>query len=575
MTDNVNFRYYEFDILASDIDEGYFDNLLIRLAYNTSAFGSNLVTNGNVIITRGSNFDPNTYIDPNINVIDENSSTLGIPFGCEFNSVSLNRTKLSSIPQKILHVKIAIQQCQLPVNIEFLDISFTPLFSFYAINSNDEITDVYSYNSTDYGVSIQDELCKPIITSFTPSVATGIGEVIIIEGKYFGENRFHNNGLDTAQVRFRNADVNLSNAPTSHLTRLDPMDYLYWSDTEIKVSATSLMVSENNAGIGTGKFIVKNKWGDNTTSDTDLFVEYSIQNHGLDYGNEYLKKRGNLIYDTTGYVFAFNSEILNDSIKRVVTEKAIRDWACQTGVNFKILYDDLSQIPNSLISIGSSMTNSTDRFAYIDPIISVTCYQDEKTKHEIFVTGFEIEINSDTSWDYSLNSVSPTKFSYYSVLIHELGHAHQLKHVLNAEYELMRPTIALGQSRTFSPNLFAGTDDVINFNATNNYINCDQSPMVFGEPDCTTNSITESLIDEDVFVYPNPFNEQITVDFNSNYVSETEVKIYNLLGKVVYSSHYKSIQQPIILNLKNINKGIYLLKIRTGDRIIDKRIIKS
>ncbi|MCO5267681.1 MAG: T9SS type A sorting domain-containing protein [Brumimicrobium sp.] len=575
MTDDVNFRYYEFDILASDIEGGYFDNLLIRLTYNTNAFGSNLVTNGNVIITRGANFNPNTYIDPNINVIDENSSTLGIPFGCEFNAVSLNRTKLSSIPQQILHVKITIHQCELPVNIEFFDILFTPIFSFYTINSNDESTDIYSYDSTDYGISIQDELCKPIITSFTPSVATGIGEVITIEGKYFGEDRFHNNGLDSAQVRFRNADVNSSNFPTSHLTRLDPIDYLYWSDTEIKVSATSLIVSENNAGIGTGKFIVKNKWGDNTTSNTELFVEYSIQNHGLDYGNEYLKKRGNLIYDTTGYVFAFNSEILNDSIKKVVTEKAIRDWACQTGVNFKILYDDLSQTPNSLISIGSSKTNSTDQFAYTDPLISVTCFQDEITKHEIFVTGFEIEMNSDTPWDYSLNSVSPTKFSYYSVLIHELGHAHQLKHVLNAEYELMRPTIALGQSRTFSPNLFAGTDDVINFNATNNYINCDQSPMVFGEPDCTTNSITESHIDEDVFVYPNPFTEQIIVDFNSNNVLGTEVKIYNLLGKVVHSSYYKSIQQPIILNLKNINKGIYLLKIKTGDRVLDKKIIKS
>src|SRR5690606_23854197 len=133
-------------------------------------------------------------------------------------------------------------------------------FSFYTINSNDESTDIYSYDSTDYGISIQDELCKPIITSFTPSVATGIGEVITIEGKYFGEDRFHNNGLDTAQVRFRNSDKN----NLEYMNHLDPMDYLYWSDTEIKVSATSLIVSENNAGIGTGKFIVKNKWGDNT-----------------------------------------------------------------------------------------------------------------------------------------------------------------------------------------------------------------------------------------------------------------------------------------------------------------------
>src|SRR5690606_35966809 len=151
------------------------------------------------------------------------------------------------------------------------------------------------------------------------------------------------------QIRFRNADkTNLE-----FMNYLDPVDYIHWSDTEIEVSATSLIESENNAGIGTGNFIVKNKWGDNTTSDTELFVEYAIQNHCFDYGDEYLKKRGNLIYDTTGYVFAFNSNILNDPVKKAVTEKAIRDWACQTGVNFKILYDDLSQISNSTISFGN------------------------------------------------------------------------------------------------------------------------------------------------------------------------------------------------------------------------------
>jgi hypothetical protein len=571
MTDDANFRYYEFDILASDVDGGYFDNLLIRLAYNTNAFGSNLVANENITITKGSSFNSDTYINPNTNVIDENSGTLGIPFGTDFNAPSLNRTKLSMSPKIILHVKITIQQCNFPVNIEFSDISFTPMFSFYTTSSNDELTDVYSYDSTDYGISITDKLCKPIITSFTPSVATGIGDIITIKGKYFGNDRL-NNGINVAQIRFRNADkTNLE-----FMNYLDPVDYIHWSDTEIEVSATSLIESENNAGIGTGNFIVKNKWGDNTTSDTELFVEYAIQNHGLDYGDEYLKKRGNLIYDTTGYVFAFNSNILNDPVKKAVTEKAIRDLACQTGVNFKILYDDLSQISNSTISFGNLVTNSTDNLAYTDPLISVTCYQDEKTRHEIFVTGFEIEMNSNTPWDYdTLGNISTSKYSYYSVLIHELGHAHQLEHVLNAEYELMRPTIALGQSRTFSPNLFAGTDDVINFNSTYNYVNCDYSPMVFEYPDCTTNSITENHIDENVFVYPNPFTQQITIDLNSIYTKDTDVEIFNILGEVVYySSHNNPNQEIIVIDLKNLSKGIYLLKIKTGDKIIEKKIIK-
>ncbi|MFA5575538.1 MAG: hypothetical protein WC994_10895 [Brumimicrobium sp.] len=200
----------EFDILASDVDGGYFDNLLIRLAYNTNAFGSNLVANGNITITKGSSFNSDTYINPNTNVIDENSGTLGIPFGTDFNAPSLNRTKLSMTPKIILHVKITVQQCNSPVNIEFSDISFTPMFSFYTTSSNDGLTDVYSYDSTDYGISITDELCKPIITSFTSSVATGIGDIITIKGKYFGNDRFNGMISDTAQVMFRK-DLKLKN----------------------------------------------------------------------------------------------------------------------------------------------------------------------------------------------------------------------------------------------------------------------------------------------------------------------------------------------------------------------------
>lgn len=156
----------------------------------------------------------------------------------------------------------------------------------------------YQKNLDNYSIGIYDELCTPIITYFTPTVSTGIGDSITIKGKYFGNDRFNNNGIDTAQIRFRNADkTNLL-----YMSRLDNMDYLYWSDTKIRVVATSMITTEDLAGIGTGKFIVKNKWGDTIKSNSNLYVEYAIRNYGQPYSDVYLKKRANLIYDTTGYV---------------------------------------------------------------------------------------------------------------------------------------------------------------------------------------------------------------------------------------------------------------------------------
>ncbi len=233
---------------------------------------------GSVRVTKGANFNSATYTDPNTSVIDETTSVLGIPFGTDFNTATLNRTLLSATPQQLLHVRLTIDLCNLPANIDFTDIAFTPMFSFYSINANDDITTTVSYDNTTYGSAITDELCKPIITYFTPSVATGIGDSIIIQGKYFGANRFHNNGLDSAQVSFRDADVNAPNATNSYMQRLDTVDYLYWSDTEIRVSAASLVESEGYSGIGSGKFVIKNKWGDTTMTTDSIRIKYAIIN---------------------------------------------------------------------------------------------------------------------------------------------------------------------------------------------------------------------------------------------------------------------------------------------------------
>ena len=570
MTDSSNVRFFEFDILASDNHDSYFDNCLIRLAYNTNSFGSSLVANGNVKITKGTNFNSNTYIDPNTNGIDQTTSVLGIPFGTDFNTVTLNRTLLSSTPQQLLHIRIVIAQCNNPANINFTDIAFTPTFSFYSLNTNDAITNTGSYDNTTYGFAITDQLCKPIVTYFTPSVATGIGDSIIIQGKYFGANRFHNNGLDSAQVRFRDADE----TNVEYMQRLDTLDYLYWSNTEIRVSATSYIDLEGNSGIGTGKFIVKNKWGDTTITNSELFVEYAIENKLQIAPTKVLKKRVNLIYDTIGYVFAFNSAILNNPTRKAVTEKAIRDWACQTGVNFKVLYDDPTQTSNSLIMFSNNTTNTTNKIAYTTPLLDPTCFQNPEIRFEIAATGFEIEMNSDTQWDYDTLGNTSNKHSYYSVLLHELGHAHQLDHVLNDNSELMRPSIDPGQYRTFSPNLFAGTDDVILYNQNHIYNGCSYSPMVFDNPFCSTNSINEYSKENNFIIYPNPFTNEFTIEFNKQASGQKEIIIYNIIGEIIYNAKQNN-QNQMIIKLNNLDKGTYIVVVKINNKIISKRLVKT
>lgn len=194
---------------------------------------------------------------------------------------------------------------------------------------------------------------------------------------------------------------------------------------------------------------------------------------------------------------------------------------------------------------------------------------------ELAVTGFEIEMNSDTQWDYdTTGNIAQNKFSYYSVLLHELGHAHQLDHVLNNNSELMRPSIATGQYRTFSPNLFAGTDDVINYNQTHTYINCDYSPMVFGNPFCSTNSVNEHAIENDFSIYPNPFTNSFTIDLNNPKTEKVEIFIYNILGETIYHSIQNN-QNIVTINLENISQGTYIVAIKTNNEIVSKKLLKT
>lgn len=57
-TTGTNPRYFEFDITAqANNNTTYFDGSLFRISYNTTAFGSDVVKNNKVTITRGSTFN--------------------------------------------------------------------------------------------------------------------------------------------------------------------------------------------------------------------------------------------------------------------------------------------------------------------------------------------------------------------------------------------------------------------------------------------------------------------------------------------------------------------------------------
>lgn len=104
-------------------------------------------------------------------------------------------------------------------------------------------------------------------------------------------------------------------------------------------------------------------------------------------------------------------------------------------------------------------------------------------------------------------------------------------------------------------------DNDINLNVTNK--TCDY-----------TTGIHEFTKDENLFtLHPNPTTGMVTVTLNKTMDSDATLELCTVLGQVVYSE--KTSQESIVLNIRELKNGIYVLRI-TGDKTFSvKKIIKE
>ncbi|WP_298778472.1 T9SS type A sorting domain-containing protein [uncultured Polaribacter sp.] len=70
-------------------------------------------------------------------------------------------------------------------------------------------------------------------------------------------------------------------------------------------------------------------------------------------------------------------------------------------------------------------------------------------------------------------------------------------------------------------------------------------------------------------VYPNPASEFVTI---SSELEVNKVEIFNLLGKRVIS---KTILSTGNLDISSLSKGVYLMKLTSGDSVASKKLIKN
>jgi len=86
---------------------------------------------------------------------------------------------------------------------------------------------------------------------------------------------------------------------------------------------------------------------------------------------------------------------------------------------------------------------------------------------------------------------------------------------------------------------------------------------------CTT-GIEETNIVNSFKIYPNPTTDIANIDMD--YTGDVIIKVFNVQGKLVYSSNEHIDYNVVSVNFSYFNEGVYLISINTGNNIINKKV---
>ncbi len=88
------------------------------------------------------------------------------------------------------------------------------------------------------------------------------------------------------------------------------------------------------------------------------------------------------------------------------------------------------------------------------------------------------------------------------------------------------------------------------------------------------NKIPETKINNAINIYPNPANEELTIDFHDSDIENCKITLLDMSGKIIRTFEYTENKKYYSINLSKINPGLYLIKLQSGNNaIIYKKIV--
>ena len=576
-------KYFEFDISLSDSLTGiFFYEAVLKFKYDTLTFGSRIRYNNKILVTRSAaTADTSTYGNPT--PYDSQNDIASISMGVHAPTTP-TYFELTETPTPTTHVKIEIQDC---AHIGSIDQIVTSTLSYFTTDPH-IAPPIYHYDTINNANNLPFDGCGTMFISsiFPYHVRAGTSDTVTITGSGFGASR------GTGNIFLKNAD----DGGQTYL-HLDSMDYLDWSDTQIKFIVPSVVDTSNlnnkRATPGSGLVKIINNTGDSISNNyDDIVIDYGVRNAWI-HDSSYSKFFVNLTPSDTssihgGFIFRPDTSFTSHPNRLICLNSAIASWDCLTTVNF-----NLGNESNTTDTIQVRDGISRIMFGFCDESVAAKTQQwvsylrgtcnSAWSKEMDIIFNKNLPYFSDTT---STLNVPADSVDLYNVLLHELGHAHSLTHVIDPTKVMWWKGSLTG---IYAPDrriklhndlpAINGGLYVVNKSLQFDTINCNYglSVMTSGSTNCSVIGIPEldNLV-SDLAFYPNPTTSVLNITLNIDMPSVTDISIVDITGRnVFYSSEYTfagKYEKSIPVN-SIMEKGLYLIRLNIGKSTYNGKFI--
>ena len=397
------------------------------------------------------------------------------------------------------------------------------------------------------------------ISSFVPTTSTaGTASVLTITGTDFGAVQ---------------GKVGFSNADDGGATFIDALDLqvLTWTDTEITVEIPS--------GAGTGTIRVTHDDTSTTVSAGDLTVTYSQLNVEGDFGFGELAHPVQHVNNNAagGYTWVMFTDFDTDAEEpgaKASFLRALETWRCTTKVNWTVgsvsatdavADDDINivRFDNGAELPGGVLGRCTSRYT--------GCTNGGGDGVDWFVEELDIVFDDGVTWETGPAMASGSDVDFESVALHELGHGHQLGHVIEGTGAVMHWALASAENiRTLTAGDISGAGDVHSRSTT--LTPCGELVMSDFDTSSCALSVDENELKSAITVFPNPANGEFYIS-NSSFINLNKAVVYDISGRVISEHNISNTSRIKTIPLNNVSKGMYFVNIYSDNAVVTKKII--